>query len=149
MDNSDTAKLDKPIGALTLRTTAMPADTNYNGDIFGGWIMSQMDLAGAIACLDVERSRFVTVAVKSMRFWNPVHTGDVVCVYCKLSSIGKSSVSFHINVWAKSRLSDEDHVLVTEAEYIYVKIEHSGKSALLDPEKVKAALNKNIKLFLV
>lgn len=142
MDNNDNTKLESPVGKLTLRTSAMPADTNYNGDIFGGWIMSQMDITGGIACLDIERSRYVTIAVKSMRFWNPVHVGDVICVYCKLISIGKTSLCFHINVWSANRLTDENHNLVTEAEYIYVKIDQNDKSSPIKEENTKAALAK-------
>lgn len=144
MEPKDNVKLEKPIGNLTLRTTAMPANTNYNGDIFGGWLMSQMDLAGGIACLDVVRTRFTTVAVKSMRFWNPVHVGDVVCVHCKLNSIGRTSVSFHVNAWAIGRLSNHEKVLVTEAEFVYVSIDQNGIPSPIKEEDAKVALKKNL-----
>ncbi|MEI6054744.1 MAG: acyl-CoA thioesterase [Lentisphaerota bacterium] len=143
MDTKDNIKLENPVGKLTLRTTAMPADTNYHGDIFGGWLMSQMDLAGGMACLDINRTKFTTVAVKSMRFWNPVHVGDVVCVHCKLDSIGRTSVSFHINAWAISRLTKDKKNLVTEAEFVYVSIDEKGRPSPIKEEDAKAALNNN------
>lgn len=144
MDSKNTTKLESPVGQLTLRTTAMPANTNYNGDIFGGWLMSQMDLAGGIACLDVVRTRFTTVAVKSMRFWNPVHVGDVVCVHCKLTSIGRTSVSFLVNAWAVSRLTNDQKNLVTEAEFVYVSIDENGKPSTIKEEDAKAAFAKEL-----
>ena len=119
--------LTAPKGNLTLRTLAMPADTNENGDIFGGWLLSQMDLAGAIAGVELTKSRLTTVAVNSMRFWNPVHVGDVVCVHTQLQKIGRTSISLLINAWAIDRLNEDEHHLVTEAVFTYVSIDKDGK----------------------
>jgi len=125
--SKDHIKLLEPKGKLTIRTTTMPADTNYRGDIFGGWIMSQMDLAGGIAAVEITKSRLTTVAVNSMRFWNPVHVGDIVCIYAELTRIGNTSISFLLNVWAVDRFDEEKRHLVTEAEFIYVSIDENSK----------------------
>lgn len=93
-----------PVGELLLRTLAMPADTNPNGDIFGGWIMSQMDIAGGIFAKDLARSRVVTVAADSITFFRPVHVGDVVCCYGKVLRTGTTSVTINLEVWVKRPL---------------------------------------------
>src|SRR3954469_8918172 len=90
-----------PRGELTVRTIAMPADTNANGDIFGGWVMSQMDLAGGIAGVDRAQGRAVTVAVESMAFLHPVRVGDVLCVYTRVVDVGRTSMRIQIEAWAR------------------------------------------------
>ena len=107
----------------SLRTVAMPADANPAGDIFGGWIMSQMDIAGAIFASYTIRGRLVTVAVESMTFHKPVLVGDQVSCYCSISRIGKTSVSVHIETWVRRKHQLEEHVKVTEATYTYVSID--------------------------
>ena len=87
---------DSPQGSLSLQTIAMPADTNPHGDIFGGWLMSQMDLAGGIAARTRTRGRVVTIAVDAMVFHKPVSVGDVVCVYAAEERVGRTSVTFRI-----------------------------------------------------
>jgi acyl-CoA thioesterase YciA len=89
-----------PRGQLLLRTLAMPADTNANGDIFGGWIMSQLDLAGAILAKEISFGRVVTVYVSSITFKKPVKVGDVVCCYGECTKIGRTSMSGNLEVWA-------------------------------------------------
>jgi len=126
--------LTDPKGKLTLRTLTMPADTNENGDIFGGWLMSQMDIAGAIAGVEITKSKLTTVAVNSMRFWNPVYVGDIVCVYTQLQKIGRTSISLLINAWAINRFSNKKRHLVTEAVFTYVSIDKNGKPT---PIKIK------------
>lgn len=120
-----------PQGDLILRTMAMPADTNANGDIFGGWIMSQMDLAGAILAKEVANSRTVTVAVESIRFFKPVQVGDVVCCYGSVVKVGTTSITIDIQVWVKPILREtEDNCpryKVTEANFTYVAIDDEGK----------------------
>jgi acyl-CoA thioesterase YciA len=83
----------EPQGEMILRTLAMPADTNPNGDIFGGWVMAQMDIAGGILSKEVARGRTVTIAVEGMKFIKPVHVGDVVCCYGLVDSIGNTSIA--------------------------------------------------------
>ena len=121
----------EPRGALILRTLAMPADTNANGDIFGGWIMSQMDMAGAILAKEVARGRTVTVAVDAMKFLRPVSVGDVVCCYGEVTKIGTTSITLHLEVWVKPVLreveSPETRFKVTEANFTFVAVDEDGK----------------------
>jgi acyl-CoA thioesterase YciA len=121
----------EPVGELVLRTLAMPADTNPQGDIFGGWIMAQMDIAGGIMANEIARSRVVTVAVESINFIKPVHVGDVVGCYGKVIRIGKTSITINLEVWVKpaqSRITEEVHMLkVTEAAFTYVAVDPDGK----------------------
>jgi acyl-CoA thioesterase YciA len=121
----------EPVGELILRTLAMPADTNPQGDIFGGWIMAQMDIAGGIMADEISRSRVVTVAVDSINFIKPVHVGDVVGCYGKVIRIGTTSITINLEVWVKPaqpRLTEELHMFkVTEAAFTYVAVNHEGK----------------------
>jgi acyl-CoA thioesterase YciA len=114
-----------------LRTLAMPADTNPNGDIFGGWIMSQMDIAGGILAKETARSRVVTVAVDSFKFLKPVNVGDVVCCYGRVVRIGNTSIAIALEVWVKSVLHETEEewprFKVTEAIFTYVAIDAEGK----------------------
>jgi acyl-CoA thioesterase YciA len=115
-----------PRGALTVRTMAMPADTNPSGDIFGGWVMSQMDIAGGIAAGERARGRVVTVAVEAMTFISPVKVGDVLCVYTSIERIGNTSITVGIEAWARrNRLADR--VKVTDGRFIYVALGEDGK----------------------
>ena len=109
--------------APSLRTVAMPADANPSGDIFGGWIMSQMDLAGAIYASYMVKGRLVTVAVKGMTFHLPVFIGDQVSCYCAVEKIGTTSISIHIETWVRRKQSAEQNLKVTEATYTYVSID--------------------------
>ena len=88
-------------GVLLLRTLAMPSDTNANGDIFGGWIMSQMDMGGAILAKEIAHGRVVTVAVESMNFIKPISVGNVVCCYGQCLKVGRSSIKIKVEVWVK------------------------------------------------
>jgi acyl-CoA thioesterase YciA len=125
---TDTAA--EPRGTLTIRTLAMPADTNPAGDIFGGWVMSQMDIAGAIAAVERARGRVVTVAVDSMTFIAPVKVGDVLCVYTEIERVGTTSITVGIEAWARrDRLADR--VKVTDGRFVYVALgEHGEKRAV-------------------
>src|SRR5436190_10131324 len=118
-------------GSPILRTLAMPADTNPNGDIFGGWIMSQMDMAGGILAKETARSRVVTVAVDSFKFLQPVKVGDVVCCYGRVVRIGTTSIAIDLEVWAKHVLPESEEewsrVKVTEAVFTYVAIDGNGR----------------------
>ena len=120
-----------PQGSLLLRTMAMPADTNANGDIFGGWIMSQMDLGGAILAKEVAKGRTVTVAVDGMKFLRPVKIGDVVCCYGQVVRIGTTSITLSLEVWVKPVLSETENAdtrfKVTEANFTFVAVNEHGK----------------------
>src|SRR3954467_1631466 len=94
-------KSDKPRGELTVRISAMPADTNANGDIFGGWVMSRMDQAGGIAGGERARGRVVTVAGQAMTFIHPMQVGDVLEVYTEVERVGRTSMDIHIEAWAQ------------------------------------------------
>jgi acyl-CoA thioesterase YciA len=122
---------DRPKGRLILRTLAMPADTNPDGDIFGGWIMSQMDIAGGILAREVTGSRVVTVAVDSIDFIKPVHVGDVVCCSGEIVKIGTTSITIDLEVWVRPALDKpvEKNVQfrVTKAAFTYVSLDSDGK----------------------
>ncbi|SFZ82301.1 acyl-CoA thioesterase YciA [Devosia enhydra] len=120
----------EPRGALTIRTLAMPADTNPAGDIFGGWVMSQMDIAGAIAAVERVKGRVVTVAVEAMTFIAPVKVGDILCVYCSVERVGKTSITIAIEAWVKrERLGDR--VKVTDGQFVYVALGEDGRKRLI------------------
>lgn len=120
----------QPEGDMLLRTLAMPADANANGDIFGGWIMSQMDIAGSILAKEIALGRTCTVSVNGMTFISPVQIGDVVCCYGQCQRIGNSSLTVKLEVWVKPVLrqsSNENRFCVTEATFTYVAIDDEGK----------------------
>ena len=127
----------EPNGDLVLRTLAMPSDTNPNGDIFGGWIMSQMDIGGGILAKEIAAGRVVTVAVDGMTFHRPVKVGDVVCCYGKCIRIGNTSIAVKLEIWVKSVLSDplNDRFCVTEALFTYVAIDQRGKPRTIERTK--------------
>ncbi|EKE70993.1 acyl-CoA thioester hydrolase YciA [Gallaecimonas xiamenensis] len=118
-----------PKGDLIIRTQTMPADTNQNGDIFGGWLMSQMDLGGGMLATEIARGRIATVAVEGMTFHQPVKVGDVVCVYGDCTRIGKTSMTIKLEVWIKPllRSGNTERYCVTEAVFTYVAIDDAGR----------------------
>lgn len=125
------SKVETPRGKLILQTLAMPGDTNPNGDIFGGWIMAQMDIAGGILAMEIASTRVVTMAVDTMTFIRPVHVGDLVCCYGELARTGTTSLTLNLEVWVKSVLRDlktqpVEH-RVTKAAFTYVCIDEQGK----------------------
>ena len=124
---------EQPRGELTVRTIAMPADTNANGDIFGGWVMSQMDVAGGIAGVQRARGRVVTIAVDAMTFIRPVKVGDVLCVYTEVEKVGRTSMKIHIEAWAQ-RFQTTHREKVTDAIFTFVAVDDHGK-----PRAVPAA----------
>jgi acyl-CoA thioesterase YciA len=114
---------------LVLRTVAMPKDANPNGDIFGGWILAQMDLAGGLMAKQVAGSRTVTVTIDKMVFKRPVHVGDTIGIYAELLGVGNSSMDVQLEVWAKALPEDyaaERH-LVTEGLFRYVSIDENRR----------------------
>jgi acyl-CoA thioesterase YciA len=121
---------------MLLRTVAMPADTNANGDIFGGWPMSQMDLAGGILAKEVSQGRTVTIAVDQIVFHKPVKVGDVVCCYGRLQKSGTTSATIELEVWVNPilREGDKARMQVTSAHFTYVAIDDEGQKRALPPE---------------
>jgi len=126
-----TDKLE-PKGALTFRTLAMPADTNPAGDIFGGWVMSQMDIAGAIAAVERAEGRVVTVAVEAMTFIAPVKVGDILCVYTSIERVGTTSITVAVEAWARRNRLD-DRVKVTDGHFVYVALGDDGHKRPIPP----------------
>jgi acyl-CoA thioesterase YciA len=116
----------EPQGDLTVRTIAMPADTNANGDIFGGWVMSQMDQVGGIAGVERAQGRVVTVAVEAMHFIRPVRVGDVLCVYTRVERVGRTSMTIRIEAWAR-RFQTQMREKVTNATFTFVAIDQDGR----------------------
>lgn len=117
-----------PSGILVLRTLTMPKDTNPRGDIFGGWILSQMDIAGGLMASEVAQGRTVTVSVDDIVFRRPVRVGDTVCVYAKLLQVGNSSLDINLEVWARQLVGayEAERQLVTEGVFRYVAIDDEG-----------------------
>lgn len=113
-------------GVLVIRTIAMPADTNPAGDIFGGWLMSQMDLAAGNMAGRVSQGRGATVAVEAMQFLRPVKVGDEVTLYASLRAVGRTSMRIHIDVWARPRFEDVSQK-VTAADFVFVALDEKGQ----------------------
>jgi acyl-CoA thioesterase YciA len=128
-------KLDD--GELVIRTLAMPADTNINGDIFGGWILSQMDIGGSILSHKITKGKTVTVAIDSMKFISPVAIGDTICIYAKLIKLGNTSLKLNIKTYV-TRKYTENRELVTQAEFTYVNIGDNGK-----PTPIRGSIQDN------
>ena len=127
-----TEKADtEPTGDLCIRTLAMPADTNANGDIFGGWLLSQMDVGGGVFASKVAKSRTVTVAIEAMNFRKAVYVGDLVSVYGKLVRIGRTSLTVHLEAWVVRR-KEMQSILVTDGNFTYVSIDEQGR-----PQEIK------------
>ena len=133
---TDSTQKNLPQGTMLLRTLAMPADTNANGDIFGGWIMSQLDLAGAILAKEISFGRVVTVSVSEIVFKSPVSVGDVVCCYGNCINIGRTSMSVKLEVWVKPVGLDGvgERRLVCEAIFNYVAIDSNGRPRAINKE---------------
>ncbi len=109
-----------------LRTVAMPADTNANGDMFGGWLLSQMDLAGSVIAAQKAKTRIATVGIEAMSFHRPVFVGDEVSCYARVEKIGRTSITIHVESWARPRL-EETAYKVTEGRFTYVAIDENRK----------------------
>jgi acyl-CoA thioesterase YciA len=121
-----------PQGELCLRTVAMPADTNPRGDIFGGWILSQMDIAGGILAHERAQGRTATVAIESMKFHLPVFVGDVVGCYGAVIHTGRTSIAIQIEAWAR-RGNTGEMIRVTEGVFTYVAIDDQRRPRPLPP----------------
>jgi acyl-CoA thioesterase YciA len=131
-------QVEKPRGELTTRTLAMPADTNPSGDIFGGWVLAQMDIAGGIFAGQRAEGRVATIAVHAMKFIRPVYVGDVMCVYCDLARDGRTSIAVNIEAWAlRGRIGDR--VKVTEGLFTFVAIDQEGRPRPLPARRSRPA----------
>lgn len=129
------AKEIKPAGVLSLQTIAMPADANWSGDIFGGWIVSQMDLAGAIHAERLSQGRCATIAINQMSFLVPVKIGDVISCYTKILKVGNTSIQIQIEVWENhDRLREAKQV--TSGIFTFVAVDADGQKRVI-PEHLK------------
>ena len=126
----------EPRGELAIRTLAMPSDTNVNGDIFGGWVISYMDLAGLSIARKQSHSRVTTAAIDKMSFLSPVHVGDFICCYGELLKVGRTSMTIRIETYATDELGSPRR-LVTEGVFTYVAIDEHGVPQLVDREPLK------------
>ena len=122
---------NKPAGKLVIQIVAMPADTNANGDIFGGWLVSHMDMGAGIAGRDRARGRVVTAAIDSLVFLRPVAVGDTVCCYADLIKVGRTSMRFKIEAWTIS-LFEEEARKSAEGIFTFVAIDDKGKPRAVD-----------------
>jgi acyl-CoA thioesterase YciA len=119
----------EPCGELCTRTLAMPADTNQNGDIFGGWLLSQMDIGGGVFASKIAKSRTVTVAIDAMNFRKAVYVGDLVSVHANLVRVGRTSITVHLEAWVlRRRDMPTQSILVTDGNFTYVSIDDQGHS---------------------
>jgi acyl-CoA thioesterase YciA len=119
----------------SIRAVAMPADTNPSGDIFGGWVLSQMDLAGSVLARQITKSRVTTIAVDKMRFHKPIMVGDIVSFYTEISKVGTTSITIDIVTMVNrkdDKLGEEQEIKVTEGKFVYVSINSDGQ-----PIKIK------------
>jgi acyl-CoA thioesterase YciA len=116
----------EPQGDLVIQTIAMPKDTNPNGDIFGGWLMSQMDLGSGILAAKTANARVVTVAMEGMSFLAPVRVGDTVACYAWVERIGRTSMTIPVEVWVERFMSNEQ-IRVTRGVFTYVAVDEKGK----------------------
>ncbi|WP_316013335.1 acyl-CoA thioesterase [Roseobacter sp. HKCCA0434] len=128
-----TDHIEKPCGDLALQTIAMPADTNANGDIFGGWLMAQMDLGSSVVARTRARGRVATVAVEAMTFHKPVHVGDVVSIHAELERAGTTSMRIRTEVWVTRQPSGEQ-LRMTEGVFTFVAVDDNGAKRPLPVE---------------
>lgn len=126
---------ETPHGELSIRTVAMPADANPSGDIFGGWLLSQMDVAGGIIAHRIALGRTATVAVDAMKFHLPVFIGDILCCYAAVARVGRTSIAVKVEAWAERRNSTL-RVKVTEGVFTYVAIDEQRRPRPLPTQSV-------------
>jgi len=115
----------RPAGNLTVQTVAMPADTNSGGDVFGGWVVSQMDIAAGTTAIDRAQGRCATVAIEALRFHAPVLVGDLFSVFTEITKTGRTSITMHVEAWVRRQRTGE-RILVTEGDFTFVAIAESG-----------------------
>jgi len=119
----------------TLRVVPMPADSNSSGDIFGGWVMSQVDIAGSIPAIRLARGRVATVAVNSFVFRQPVMVGDLVSFYAEIVKVGRTSITVSVEVYAQRNPEKEETVKVTEATLTYVAVDNQRRPRVVSPQQ--------------
>ncbi|MHA7879801.1 MAG: acyl-CoA thioesterase [Saccharospirillum sp.] len=130
----------EPRGELQLRVVAQPKDTNTNGDISGGWLVTNMDMAASIAASRIAKGRTTTMAIGEMSFVRPVRVGSVICCYTRILSMGRSSIRIGVEVWSRMP-EDEERQKVTETEIVYVAIDDNRRIRALPQSETVASLN--------
>lgn len=125
---------DEPRGDLTIRTVAAPADTNSSGDIFGGWVLSQMDSAAGIAAAQRTQSRVATVGIEAMSFLKPVKVGDILCVYTRIIRVGRTSLAIGLEAWVLRHRSTK-RVKVTDGVFTFVALGDDGAPKPVPPQR--------------
>ena len=130
-----TERLNRPEGTLSLQNIAMPADTNWSGDVFGGWIVSQMDLAGAIHVERLSQGRCATIAINEMTFLVPVKVGNVISCYTKILKVGNTSVQVQIEVW-NSHDNSREPIRITQGVFTFVAVDVNGNKRQIS-EQIK------------
>jgi acyl-CoA thioesterase YciA len=125
--------MSEPKGELAIRTLAMPADTNPAGDIFGGWLISQMDIAGGVTASARAHGRVATIAVTGFTFHKPVLVGDLVCCYADIQKVGTTSITIGIEAWVLRRDESKDQIKVTEGVFTFVALDGDGKPRPVPP----------------
>ena len=128
------SQVSEPSGELALRTLAMPSDANPNGDIFGGWLMAQMDIAGGITAFSAADGRVATVAVDGFTFHLPVHVGDVLCCYANIIKTGRTSMTIRVEAWVLRQRMKKHREKVTEGLFTFVAIDDEGNKRTLPTE---------------
>lgn len=123
---------NQPKGELAIKVMAMPKDTNPAGDVFGGWLLSQMDLAGGVFCRKIAKGRVVTVTIDSTTFNEPVFIGDTLCCYVSLVKIGKTSITVHIEAFVSRDFESENVIKVTSGDFKYVKLNGNRKPTIIN-----------------
>lgn len=123
----------EPKGELAIRVVAMPKDTNPSGDVFGGWLISQMDLAGIVFCRKIAKGQITTVTIDSTTFKEPVFVGDTLCCYVSLVKIGRTSITTFIEAYI-NRDFEDTRIKVTEGEFKYVKVDENRRPTPINPE---------------
>ena len=132
-EKTQTSSTERPRGELALRTLAMPADTNPSGDIFGGWVMAQMDIAGGITAWNRADGRVATVAVDGFTFHRPIYVGDVVCCYTDVIKTGRSSITVLVSAWVLRGRRPDQRIKVTEGTFTFVAIDADGNKRQVPP----------------
>lgn len=126
--------IDIAEGEIAIQTLAMPADTNANGDIFGGWLVSQMDLAAGVMAKKIAKGRVATVAINSMTFLKPVHVGDIVSCRVLTKKKGNTSMTFHVEAWVQPATGGDSYQ-VTEGTFVFVAIDEAGSPRPIEASK--------------
>ncbi len=133
--SDSTAPDTEPKGELAIRTLAMPSDTNPSGDIFGGWLMAQMDVAGGLVAADRARGRVATIAVDGFSFHKPVQVGDIVCCHGHIERIGTTSITVLVEAWVRRRNEPGRRVKVTQGVFTFVALDEDGNKRPVPPEE--------------